>query len=97
MGTGQLEDILLQAVPVEHNRISMSYVAYSRAHMEYGKTTMSDRGKTDHITPIKKSQEVSGRHIAYNDQLDCIKADNMLTNITMNSSQNIPTKVAQTL
>ena len=44
-GTGKLEDIFMQTVPVEQNRVPRSYTADPRAHVDDEKTTMSDREK----------------------------------------------------
>ena len=68
-----------------HNGVPRSYTADPRIHVDHGKTTMSDKGEEDHITSIKQSGKASGRHVACNDQLDCIIVYNMPANMTMKS------------
>ena len=45
---------------------------------------MGDKGeKRDNVTPIRQSEEASGRHVACPDQLYCITDDNMPVNMMM--------------
>ena len=39
-----IEDIFIQTVPVEHNRIPRLYKADLRVHVDHMKSTMSDKG-----------------------------------------------------
>ena len=74
-GTGQLEDIFMQIIPVEysmeHNR---SYAAYLGVLSDNEDTTVSDMGrKRGNITPSHQNEEASNRSSVCNGQLDCIE------------------------
>ena len=71
-------------MPAGHNRVPRSYKADTRADKSYGKMTMHDKGEGI-FPPLR---EASGRHIACNDQLDCITADNRPANMAMRHSPN---------
>ena len=50
-GTGQLEDIFMQTVPVEYSRVARLHAVDPRAHVSHGKVTRSKKGKNGKYCP----------------------------------------------
>ena len=56
-GTGQLEDIFMEAVPVVHSRKPMSYISDPGTHVDHGKAIFSDKVKEFILPQLSRARK----------------------------------------